>query len=174
MYSKGQGQRNYDFRKGESLEKKDHIVEWRKPQRPEWMSEEQYQMYPDRIRVREFKVNGKVYVTTFLDNKRYSKKELASLYKLRWLCEINLRSIKTIMEMDMLSCKTPGMVRKEIAIHFLAYNIIRIIMAEVCIRYSGIPNQISFKGTVQTVNQFIPYFLDGGISNKLILTICFD
>jgi len=164
----GQGQRNYDFRKGDSLGKKDHIVEWKKPQRATWMSEEQYQIYPDTIRVREFKVNGKIYVTTFLQAKKFNKKELAGLYQLRWLCEINLRSIKTIMKMDMLSCKTPDMIRKEIGIHFLAYNMIRIIMAEACSKYSGIPNQISFKGAVQIINQFMPILSCKGISSKLI------
>jgi hypothetical protein len=164
----GQAQRHYDFRTGESLGKRDHKVEWEKPRRPTWMNEEQYQQYPDRIQVREFKVNGKIYVTTFLNSKKFNKKELSGLYQLRWLLEINLRSVKTIMKMDMLSCKTPDMVRKEIGIHFLAYNIIRIIMAEACNQYSGIPNQISFKGTVQIINQFMPYFSNDGILNKLI------
>jgi len=164
----GQGQRNYDFRKGKSFGKKDHLVEWEKPKRPVWMNEEQYQLYPDHIRVREFKVGGKIYVTTFLNAKKINKKELADLYKLRWLCEINLRSIKTIMKMDMLSCKTPDMVRKEIGMHFLAYNIIRIMMAEACNKYGGIPNQISFKGTVQIINQFMPILSNTKLSDNLI------
>jgi len=164
----GQGQRNYDFRKGESLGKKDHLVEWKKPQKPAWMSEEQYQLYPEHILIREFKVGGKIYVTTFLKAKKFNKKELCDLYKLRWLCEINLRSIKTVMEMDMLSCKTPSMVRKEIGIHFLAYNIIRIMIAEACNKYCEIPNQISFKGTVQIINQFMPILSNNRGADNLI------
>lgn len=164
----GQGKRSYDFRKGDSLGKKDHIVEWEKPQRPIWMSKERYRAYPDRICIREFKVNGKIYVTTFLNSKEFNKKELADLYQLRWLCEVNLRSIKTIMKMDMLSCKTPDMVRKEIDIHLLAYNIIRVIIAEACCKYSGTPNQISFKGTVQIINHFMPILANNGISKNLI------
>lgn len=99
---RGQGQRHYDFRTGERLGKNDHIVNWRKPQKPEWMSQKEYDAYPDEMRIREFKVAGKVYVTTFLNDKKYHKKELAKIYEMRWHVEINLKSIKAIMNMDML------------------------------------------------------------------------
>lgn len=150
--------RNYDFRKGERLSKNEHIVEWRKPTRPEWMDKETFDAYPKQIRVREFKVSGRIYVTTLLDNKKYNKKELAALYELRWQVELKIRDIKITMNMEMLSCKTPDMVRKEIGVHFLGYNLIRILIAEACTSHHCIPYQISFKGTVQLLNQFMPYF----------------
>lgn len=156
---RGQGQRLYDFRRGKCLGKKDHMVEWKKPTRPEWMDQKSYEAYPDQLKVREFKVDRKVYVTTFLNNKKYHKKELAKIYELRWHLEINLKSIKETMDMDMLSCKTPEMVRKEIGIHFLAYNFIRIIMAEACVQHDVMPNQVSFKGTIQLLNVFMPHFI---------------
>jgi hypothetical protein len=130
------------------------------------MDKETYDTYPERIRVREFKVAGKIYVSTFLNEKKYHKKELAKIYELRWQVEINLKSIKSIMNMDMLSCKTPEMVRKEIGIHFLAYNFIRIIMAEACIKHNAMPNQISFKSTVQLLNEIMPHFLNGNVSKN--------
>ncbi len=77
---------------------------------------------------------------------------------MRWKIEINLKSIKTILKMEMLSCKKPDMILKEIGAHLLAYNIIRLLMAQACIRSSVVPNQISFKGTVQLLNHFMPYF----------------
>ena len=157
---RGHAQRHYDFRKGKCLGKEDHSVEWDKPQKPEWMPQEAYDTYPNQISVREFKVNGKVYVTTLLESKKYHKKELAKIYELRWQLEINLKSIKETMNMDMLSCKTPEMVRKEMGIHFLAYNFIRIMMAEACMQYAIIPNRISFKGTVQLLNSFMPHFIN--------------
>jgi len=160
----GQAQRNYDFRRGNSLGKKEHIIEWAKPARPQWMNRETYDLLPKKINIREFKVNGKVYVTTLLDDKRYHKKEIAKLYKLRWQVEINLRSLKSVLEMDHLSCKTPDMVRKEIAAHMLGYNIIRIIMAEACSQHHAVPNQVSFKGTIQLLNQFMSQIL--GIKAK--------
>ena len=127
------------------------------------MAQKEYDVYPDKIQVREFKVAGNVYVTTFLNARKYHKKELASIYERRWDVEINLKSIKATMNMDMLSCKTPEMVKKEIGIHFLAYNFIRIMMAEACIRHDAVPWKVSFKGTVQLLAAFMPYFLS---SNK--------
>lgn len=133
------------------------------------MTQKEYDSYPDQLQVREFKVSGKVYVTTFLNGKKYHKKELARIYARRWDIEINLKSIKAIMNMDMLSCKTPDMVKKEIGIHFLAYNFIRIIMAEACLLYEAIPWKISFKGTVQLLIEFMPYFLNSNVMENQML-----
>lgn len=156
---RGQSQRHYDFRTGNRLGKKDHVVVWKKPQKPEWMSQEDYEIYAETIQIREFKTGGNVYVTTLLDDKQYSKWTLAETYKRRWDIEIDLRSIKEVMKMDMLSCKTPEMVKKEIGIHFLAYNFIRILMVQACLKHKKLPWQVSFKGTIQTLNNFSPHFL---------------
>jgi hypothetical protein len=157
---RGFAQRHYDFRSGVRLGKNDHCVNWKKPSKPDWMLQEQYDSYPTEMVVREFKVNGNVYVTTFLDAKKYHKQELAKIYGRRWDVEVNLKSIKEIMNMDFLSCKTPEMVRKEIGIHFLAYNFIRIIMAEACEKHNEIPWKISFKGSVQLINSFASQFFN--------------
>ena len=166
---RGQAQRHYDFRKGQPLGKNDHVVAWNKPKKSDWMTQEIYDAYPDQIKVREFKVNGKMYVTTLSDPKKYNKKELGKIYELRWHLEINLKSIKETMNMDMLSCKTPAMARKEMGIHFLAYNFIRIMMAVASVKYNVIPHQISFKGTVQLLNKFMPHFINSsGKQNKMM------
>jgi IS4 transposase len=115
-----------DFRQGSKLGAKDHRVEWKKPKRkPVWMTALAYADLPELITVREFRVKGVVYVTTLLNAKQFNKQELASLYKERWKIELDFLAIKTHMGMDMLRCKTPEMVQKEIAVHLLAYNIIR-------------------------------------------------
>jgi len=162
----GQAQRHYDFRRGVSLGKKEHLVQWKKPVKPTWMDQETYDAYPDKITVREFKRHGKVYVTTILDNRKYHKNEIAELYKLRWQVEINLRSIKSVLNMDHLSCKTPDMIKKEIAAHMLGYNVIRIMMAEACQLHQAIPNKISFKGSVQLLNEFMPRFCAVKLSKR--------
>ncbi len=168
---RGHAQRYYDFRTGVCLGKNDHITKWKKPTKPEWMTDDQYQTYSDEIEIREFKVNGNVYVTTFLNSKKHHKKELAWIYERRWDVEINLNSIKTTMNMDFLSCKTPEMVRKEIGIHFLAYNFIRIIIGMACAKHNALPWKISFKGTVQLVHSFIPHFLNSSEEkNKMLYT----
>ncbi len=94
-------------------------------------------------------MNGIVYVTTLLNAKRFTKQELASLYKERWKIELDIRSIKTHMGMEMLRCKTPEMVQKEIAAHLLAYNIIRGNVAQAAVLHDKIPRQLSFRSSVQ-------------------------
>lgn len=162
-------QRNYDFRTGKKLEKNDHVVSWKKPERPDWMDKKSYDACPTAIEIREFKISGKIYITTLLDNKKYSKKELSTIYRRRWDIEVTLNSIKTIMGMDMLSCKTPEMIKKEIGVHFLAYNFIRIIMTEACMKHGARPWTVSFKGTIQLLNEFMPYFLNSNEKKNKIM-----
>lgn len=143
-----------DFRQGRKLGARDHEVEWQKPQRkPVWMTDRAYADLPETITVREFSVNGVVYVTTLLNAKRFHKQELARLYKERWKIELDIRAIKTHMGMEMLHCKTPDMVQKEIAVHLLAYNIIRGNLAQAAVLHDKIPRQLSFRSSVQLICQ---------------------
>ena len=146
-------QRKPDFRLGQQLGPRDHLVTWKKPKRkPGWISQEDYDAMPDEILIREFAVGGKVYVTTLLAPKSYHKKELAGLYLQRWSVELDLRSIKTHMKMDMLRCKTPGRVQKEIAVHLLAYNLVRASIARAAAIKHKLPRQLSFMTAVQQLN----------------------
>ena len=113
------------------------------------MSESDFKQLPSSLQVRELSVDGKVYVTTLMDPKRHPKKEVAQLYRQRWKIELDLRTIKTDMKMEMLRCKTPEMVKKEVAVHFLAYNLIRTSMAQSAIRHNTIPRSLSFKAATQ-------------------------
>lgn len=143
-------QRKPDFRLGKKLGTKDHLIEWQKPRRkPDWIKQIDYDALPDEILFREFSVRGKVYVTTLLDEKKYHKKELAAFYTERWLVELDFRSIKTHMKMDMLRCKSPDMIQKEIAVHLLAYNLIRASIARAATAKGKIPRHISFMTAVQ-------------------------
>ena len=143
-----------DFSLGVRLDAKDHLIEWLKPKRkPVWMSQQAYNDLPEAMTIREFAVNGRIYVSTLLNAKSYHKQELAMLYKQRWKIELDFRSIKTNMGMEMLRCKTPEMVRKEIAIHLLAYNIIRENLAQAASLHEKIPRQLSFRSAVQLIIQ---------------------
>jgi hypothetical protein len=143
-----------DFRRGQKLGAKDHLVEWQKPKRkPVWMSVEAYADLPDTITVREFSVKGMVYVTTLLDAKKYPKTAIAPFYQQRWHIELDIRAIKTHMGMELLRCKTPEMVEKEIAVHVLAYNIIRGNLAQAASLHDKIPRQLGFRSAVQLVIQ---------------------
>ena len=144
--------RKSDFKSGIQLGKNDHVATWIKPAKPSWMDDSEYASFPDSIEVREFKVNTKIMVTTLLNSKKFHKKELNKLYYSRWNIEVDLRSIKSTLDMDILSCKTPEMVRKEIWAGLFGYNIIRSMISESAKVYKIKPRNISFKSCLQTLN----------------------
>jgi len=155
--------RKVDFRRGKQLDRYDHVAVWSKPQRPEWMSLEQYAAMPATLSIREFRcrivrrgyrARTMVIATTLLDRKRYSVEDLSALYRLRWDAEINLRSLKTMMHMDVLRCRTPEMVRKELWAHLLAYNLIRTVIAQAASKHEKHPRQISFTRAMRTLEAF--------------------
>lgn len=144
------GARITDFRRGQQLGQRDHLVGWPKPNtRPQWMTQEQYEAFPDEIIVREVKVDGQILVTTMRDHRKVRKGELSALYGLRWNVELDLRNIKTTLGMEMLSCQTPQMNEKEMWVHLLAYNLIRLLMAQAALNADVHPRQLSFKHTLQ-------------------------
>ena len=109
-----------------------------------------------RVRVPGFRTDSFVVVTTLLDAAEFPAAELATLYRARWQAELDLRSLKVTLQMDILRGKTPEMVRKEIWGHLLAYNLIRTVMARAAEGHACRPEDISFKGTLQTLNAFEP------------------
>ena len=147
---KQNGARITDFRRGEALGRRDHLVRWSKPKaRPPWMTPPQYEAFPDEITVREVKVEGQVLVTTMLDPRQVRKGELDKLYARRWNVELDLRHIKTTLGMEVLRCQTPPMIEKELWVNLLAYNLIRLIMAQAALNADVHPRELSFKHTVQ-------------------------
>jgi len=139
-----------DFRRGERLGAKDHIIHVKKPKKkPVWMLDEVWAGLPGEFLIREFTVQGITYVTTLLNAKAYPKKSLADLYQQRWQIEVDFRTLKTHMGMEMLRCKTADMVNKEIAVHLLAYNLIRANLARAACLNDKIPRYLSFMAAVQ-------------------------
>ena len=146
----GAGKRSTDFRKGKRLGPKDHLVELFKPKnKPDWMTQTQYDLSPASLIIRELKTGGKIIITTLRSPKQASKKQLKALYKNRWHVELDVRNIKTTLGMEKLSCKTPQMIEKEMGVYFLAYNLIRLLMAQAATLADLLPRQSSFKPTVQ-------------------------
>jgi hypothetical protein len=157
--------RRADFRKGTRLGKDDHLVVWRKPTSIRSVDRPTYNALPDSITVREarfrveqpgFRTRSVVVVTTLLDREQTTKEELAELYRARWHNELDLRSLKSTMQMAELRGQTPEMVRKEVWAHVLAYNLIRTVMAQAAARHEVPPRSISFKGAMQTLDAFEP------------------
>jgi hypothetical protein len=154
--------RKVDFSAGHQLGPNDHIVEWHRPRQKDLL--DQRQILPDATLVREFAIEIEVrdggteqaiVVTTIIDP-TVPQKELSDLYWQRWNCELDIRSIKHAMHLDVLRAKSPDMVRKEIFCHMLAYNLLRGTMVESAKRHAILPRQLSVKGTMQAVESFTP------------------
>ena len=159
--------RRVDFRRGKRLGKDDHIVEWRRPGRIRTIDWQTLKLLPEQLTIREthvriqqpgFRCRSMIVVSTLLDAETVSASDLAELYRARWNAELDLRSLKQTMQMDILRCKTPELVRREIWTHILAYNLIRTIIAQAATNHGIEPRAISFKGTVQTLEAFQPLF----------------
>jgi len=159
--------RKTDFRRGRWLGKLDHIVIWHRPKfDSQRFDRATWEALPLTMEIRElrfhvtqpgFRPADITIATTLQDAIAYPAADLVELYRERWHCELDLRSLKTSLQMTHLRCKTPEMVRKEIWAHCLAYNLIRKTMAESA-RHQGVfPRHLSFKGAVQTMNSFAPY-----------------
>src|SRR5204863_4173918 len=157
--------RKADFRRGKRLGQEDHVVQWRKPTSIRSLDRQEYHALPEFITVREtrirvlqpgFRTRSLVVVTTLLDPEQTTKEDLAALYRARWHNELDLRSLKSSMQMGELRCQTPELVRKEVWTHILAYNLLRTVMAQAAARHRVLPRTISFKGTLQTLEAFQP------------------
>jgi putative transposase len=157
--------RKSDFRTGIRYGKDDHSIQLERPERPEWMSPQEYASYPEfivireiriRVEVKGFRTKEVIVHTSLYDDIEYSKEDIAALFRRRWQAELNLRSLKTVMQMEHLRCKEPHRVRNEVRAHMIAYNLIRQVMAEAALEGGLRPWQISFKSTLSAVIEMLP------------------
>lgn len=132
------------------------IVRIFKPARPARMDKEEFANVPDFLALRIVWKNKLAILTTLIDDAKYPDRKIASLYRERWKIEVDFRSIKSFMQMDILRCKTPEMIRKEIWIYALAYNLIRRIMVSAALHRGTDPRSISFKATLQALHALGP------------------
>jgi hypothetical protein len=164
--------RLHQRRKEDNIIKKfnsnDYLVQWEKgtsSQKPNWMSQEQWEQLPKTMIVRHVKVvvdtpgfrtKKLTLATTLLDPKEYPHHALADLYRRRWMAELFLRDIKVTMRMKVLRSNTPEMIRKELTIFIIAYNLIRSLIWESALDKGIDPYRVSFKGAVATIIQWLP------------------
>ena len=158
--------RTCDMRRGRRLGKDDHLVQWKKPRKPAWMDQAQYDALPEFLAVREVRLRVTVkgfrsqtieVATSLLDPETFSRRDVTDLYRQRWQAELDLRSLKVTLGMDVLRCKTPEMVAKELWMHLLAYNLIRTVMAQAAATHGRAPRTLSFKASLQTLRAFQPH-----------------
>ena len=150
--------RTADFTKGKRLGRGDHVVTWVKPTRPEWLSQEDYDRLPGQLEIREvevrvvtpgFRTRSLVVVTSLRDHDLISADELATLYRRRWTIELELRDIKSTMQLSILRCKSPDAIRQELWTGLLAYNLVRQSMLQSAEASGVLPHELSFAATLQ-------------------------
>ena len=152
--------RGCDFRRGRRLGRGDHVVQWRRPPRPRWLSPEEYATVPATLTVREvrvqvaepgFRVESLVVVTTLTQAEGYAKEAIGDLYRRRWQVELDIRSLKVGLQMDPLRCQSPFMLDREVWANVLSYNLIRKVAAQAARLHKCHPREISFTATKQAV-----------------------
>jgi hypothetical protein len=140
------------------------VIVWQRPNKPHGMKGEQYRTYPESLLMRQVSVDARgkdnraeqfKVITTILDAS-IDGGQIGGLYERRWDGEVDIRSVKSTMKMDILRCKTPEMVQKEIWVYLLAYNLLRTIMAVAANENDVEPRKISFKGAKQALTAFAP------------------
>ena len=153
-------QRDADFHRGRRLGAGDHVVEWLRPAKPAWMDQETYERMPAALSLRQVRVSVNqpgsrvqqlVVVTSLLDVDIYTQQDIAELYHKRWLVELDIRTLKITLGMDVLRCKSPDMVRREIWSCLLAYNLIRQTMLPAALAADCSPRQLSFTAALQKI-----------------------
>jgi hypothetical protein len=141
----------------------DYTETWTRPPRPDWMDAADYAALPETLTLRivlvevavaGFRTRHLWLATSLRDAAAFPADDLAALYRARWQAELNLRSLKQTLQMDVLRCKSPELVRKELWGHLLVYNLIRTVMARAAEAHEVLPRELSFKGTLQTLNAF--------------------
>ena len=155
--------RKVDWRKGKRLGRFDRLVSWPKPKKMVWWLPKDV---PDVIEIRILRVcvpirgfrTQVIYLATdLLDPEQFPATDLAELYRRRWNVELFFRHIKTSMHMEILRCKTPPMIRRELHMHMIAYNLIRALMQQAASTHGAPVYRISFKGTCDTLRQWAPH-----------------
>jgi len=162
-------QRSADFRQGKPLGKNDRLVTWLRPtyqSRPRGMNRRQWQALPETLTIRllrftvdipGFRCRSIVVATSLLDPLAYSAEQIAALYRDRWLIELRFRDIKITLGMDVLRGKSADVVRKEIHMHLLAYNLIRCLMWQAACDHGRNLHRLSFAGTISYLHAVGPF-----------------
>ena len=152
--------RHSDFRRGQRLGKSDHLIVWTRPQRPSWMDPDIYAQIPETLVLREIRfqivepgrrTRSIDVITTLTDADEFTKDDIAQLYGFRWNSELDIRSIKSNLNLGHVRCKSPEMVHRELWTTILGYNLIRTTAAAAALLHDRQPRQISFTSTCQYV-----------------------
>ncbi len=156
-----------DFRQGQRLGPNDRLFTWSRPSdRSRSLSPEEFAALPTTLTVRVLRFDTRVkgfrsrrilVVTTLLDPQAFPLEKIAALYRDRWTVELRIREVKTTLQMEILRGRSEDIVRKEIYLHFLAYNLIRALMWQAAQDHGRSLHRLSFAGTMQQFHALAPY-----------------
>ena len=142
----------------------DWVVHWSRPaRRSAVMSPSEWTLVPKFLEVRivrgslwrpGFRVRQVTAVTTLLDAQLYPAHQILEAYAQRWRLELCFDDLKTTLGMEMLSCQSPEMIDKELHLHFIAHNLVRLVAAQAACTHQACVERISFKGTLDGLRQF--------------------
>lgn len=160
-----------DWRRGKRLGRGDRLVTFKKPSQylPSYgISRREFRRLPSTLTVRLVRIQREqpgvrtremTIVTTLIDPKEVPAEEIRKLYRDRWTAELNLRSLKTSLKMEVLRGERPDVVRKEIAVHLLVYNLIRLLMWHAAVEHGRDLHRLSFTGTLHRIRATLPFIL---------------
>lgn len=169
--------RQSDFRRGKRLGRYDHLIIWHRPPRPAWMDADTYQTIPEQVTLREtkltinqpgFRTKSLIIISTLSDPIEFAKNDIAEIYGYRWNVELDIRSIKSNLNLEHARCKSPEMVRRELWTTLLGYNLIRSTAAAAAMLHKLKPREISFTSTVQFVLQEWKLLSKGGVPAAIL------
>lgn len=141
----------------------DLLVTWKKPSQPTpAMSQDEFESLPQTITARVIRMDISrhgfrtqwITLITTLTDPSITAQELAALYLRRWEIELHFREIKVLLNMDVLRCKTPEMIERELLMHLVAYNLVRTLMQQSALGHGADLKRLSFKGCLDTVRHF--------------------
>jgi hypothetical protein len=173
--------RKTDFRQGERLGRRDHRLTWSDARRPDWLEEQPAALptLPTQMTMRElevavtvpgFRTKKVTLATTLLDATLFPSEALGEVYRARWQAELDLRSLKVQLRMEPLRGQSPAMVHKEIWAHFLAYSLLRLVIAQAAREAGTRPRHLSFNAARQLLVEFRQTLLTA--SESWLPTLC--
>ena len=172
--------RPVDFTKGKRLGKDDALVTWKRPERPPWMSAEEYEQIPETLTLRMLRYSlvakgqrtqSITVITTLLDPEEYSAEDIAELYGLRWSVELDIRHVKRSLNMDHFRCKSPEMVRREFWMMILGYNLVRKVICEAAAFGGVLPRRLSFTQTCAFLLVTSSFWVVSGVQGEALESI---
>lgn len=158
--------RKCDMRHGKKMGPGERLITLAKPgQKPSQSraTETEFKQWPGEIQMRLIKVDVAVpgfrtrsamIITTLLDTDLYPAEKIRELYRRRWQVELHYAQIKTTLGMDILRVKKPELVRKELLVYMIAYNLIRALMQKAAHIHHVALERLSFKGSVDSLRHY--------------------